>query len=125
VTATGGCAGNGGSGRGSTTTTWRPQPPPSPVEAAHERERVSRPCRARQIGSCIEYVCPPPPWTSARRRRTERHRRPSRAPLAPHQPRPARDAPHSLERRVHEGARIAVPDRARCATRIIVLYVSS
>jgi hypothetical protein len=63
-------------------------------------------------------------WSNVEtRRRSER--RPPLAPLAPHQPCSARDAPHSLERRVHEGARIAVPDRARCATRIIVLYISS
>ena len=55
--------------------------------------------------------------------------RPARAPVARHQPRPARDAPHAMERggvvrgqnRVQEGARGAERDPAR---RLVQLAVS-
>ena len=68
----------------------------------------------------------PTPWTRAGRERSER--RPSLAPLAPHQPPPARHAAHALERggvaagqgRVHEGPRAEESDPARGVVQLIV-----
>src|SRR5437870_1178019 len=56
------------------------------------------------------------------------HRRPPLASLAPHQPRPARDAAHALERRgvaasqgrVQEGSRAEESDPARGVVQLIV-----
>jgi hypothetical protein len=61
--------------------------------------------------------------TRTGQRESKRHRRPPLASLAPHQPRPARDAAHALERggmvssqsRVQESARAAERDPARGA----------
>src|SRR2546422_10608252 len=86
-----------------------------PVARVDDDLSVSLTSPGSTIPISIYYRCSPTPWTRAGRRESERFERLSLAPVASYQSRPARDAPHALDRRA------VVADQNRVQARALAL----